>query len=136
MTNRVLAARSLGPRPLRATGRLDRLLIKDLILRTRIGIHPHEREPQRVRVNAEVEIRGDIRPHDDDIAQVLSYEDLIAQIKELTATGHINLVETLAVRIAEICLIDPRAVSARIRIEKLDVEPDAEAVGIEIERTR
>ena len=136
MTNRVLAAHSFRPAPLRATGRPDRLLIRDLVLRTRIGIHPHEREPQRVRVNAEVEIRGDIRPHDDDIAQVLSYEDLIAQIKELTATGHINLVETLAARIAEVCLIDPRAVCARIRIEKLDVEPDAGAVGIEIERMR
>ena len=136
MANRVLAARSVGRGPVRATGRLDRLLIKDLILRTRIGIHPHERAPQRVRINAEIEIRADGAPHKDDIAQVVSYEDLIAQIKELSSAGHINLVETLAARIAEVCLIDPRAVCARIRIEKLDVEPDAGAVGIEIERMR
>ena len=136
MTNRVLAARSVGRGPVRATGRPDRLLIRDLVLRTRIGIHPHEREPQRVRINAEIEIRGDGHPHNDDIAGVLSYEGLIAQIKELTSAGHINLVETLAAKIAEICLIDPRALSVRVRIEKLDVEPDAGAVGIEIERMR
>ena len=136
MTNRVLAARSFRPAPLRAGARADRLLIRDLVLRTRIGIHPHEREPQRVRVNAEVEIDGTGAPHQDDIAGVISYEDLIAEIKALAAAGHINLVETLADRIAEICLADPRAACARIRVEKLDVEPDAAAVGIEIERVR
>ncbi len=135
MENRVLAVR---PAPLglaRETGRLDRLLIKDLILLARIGIYAHEREPQRVRLNAEVEILGDPRPIGDDIANVVSYEDLIARIKDLAGDGHINLVETLAARIADICLEHPRAARARIRVEKLDVEPGA-AVGIEIERGR
>lgn len=136
MDNRVLAARPVGPGYARETGRPDRLLIKDLVLRARIGIHPHEREPQRVRINAEIEIRGGARPQGDDITQVVSYEDLVARIKDLVAAGHINLVETLAERVAEVCLADPRAVSARIRVEKLDVEPDAAAVGIEIERVR
>ena len=135
MNNRVLAARPASPGLAREAGRLDRLLIKDLTLKARIGIHPHERAPQRVRVNAELEILGDPRPIGDDIANVVSYEDLIARIKDLIASGHINLVETLAARIADICLADPRAVRAHIRVEKLDVEPDA-AVGIEIERVR
>ncbi len=135
MDNRVLAARPAAPGLARETGRLDRLLIKDLTLKARIGIHPHEREPQRVRINAEVEILGDPRPIGDDIANVISYEDLVARIKGMIGAGHINLVETVAARIADICLADPRAVRALIRVEKLDIEPGA-AVGIEIERLR
>ena len=135
MDKRVLAARPGLPGLARESGRLDRLLIKDLTLKARIGIHPHEREPQRVRINAEVEILGDPRPIGDDIANVISYEDLVARIKDMIGAGHINLVETLAARIADICLADPRAVRVFIRVEKLDIEPGA-AVGIEIERVR
>ena len=135
MDKRVLAAHPAAPGFVREPGRLDCLLIKDLTLLARIGIYPQEREPQRVRINAEVEILGDPRPIGDDIAKVISYEDLIARIKDLIGAGHINLVETLAARIADICLDDPRAVRALIRVEKLDIEPGA-AVGIEIERVR
>ncbi len=135
MDKRVLAAHPAAPGFAREPGRLDRLLIKDLTLLARIGIYPQEREPQRVRINAEVEILGDPRPIGDDIAKVISYEDLIARIKDLIGAGHINLVETLAARIADICLDDPRALRALIRVEKLDIEPGA-AVGIEIERVR
>ena len=45
-----------------------------------------------------------------------------------------NLVETLAERLAGICLQDPRVRSARVRVEKLDVFADAVSVGVEIER--
>jgi len=43
-------------------------------------------------------------------------------------------VETLAERIAALCLDDARVRSVRIRVEKLDVFPDATSVGVEIER--
>lgn len=136
MENRAWAARSVVSGAFREPVRPDRVLIKDLVLQARIGIHPHERAPQRVRLNIEVEVRRDVLPGADQIAEVISYEDLIAGIRALIAEGHINLVETLAARIAEICLADPRALRARVRVEKLDVEPDAEAVGVEIERAR
>lgn len=136
MENRAWAARSVVSGAFREPVRPDRVLIKDLILQARIGIHPHERAPQRVRLNIEVEVRSEPRPHGDEIAEVISYEDLIAGIRALIAEGHINLVETLAERVAEICLADPRALRARVRVEKLDVEPDAAAVGVEIERAR
>jgi dihydroneopterin aldolase len=44
------------------------------------------------------------------------------------------LVETLAERIAEACLADPRIHLARIRVEKLDIFADAASAGVEIER--
>ena len=42
--------------------------------------------------------------------------------------------ETLAERVAEACLRDPRVRVARVMMQKLDVFADAASVGVEIER--
>lgn len=137
MDNRVLAARLVHSGERRETSRLDRLLIKELVVQASIGIHPHEKAaPQRVRIGVELEVGGNPRAIGDNIANVVSYEDIIGRIKALIAAGHIHLVETLAERIADVCLEDLRTRKVRVSVEKLDVEPDAEAVGIEIERVR
>ena len=57
-------------------------------------------------------------------------------IKAIVAAGHINLVETLAERIAALGLADHRVEAARVRVEKLHVVAEAESVGVEIERFR
>ena len=53
-----------------------------------------------------------------------SYDDLVGAVKAIVAAGHINLVETLAERIAERCLADKRIVSVLVRVEKLERGPD------------
>jgi dihydroneopterin aldolase len=117
--------------------RLYRILVRDLVLKCLIGIHPHELlAPQRVRVNVEMAVYEQAGPLSDDIKNVVSYEDVIEGIKKMLADGHINLVETLAEKIAELCLTDERVNSVRIRVEKLDVYAEAASVGIEIERRR
>ena len=75
-------------------------------------------------------------PRNDDLANVVSYDTVIAGIKALLDRGHINLVETLAEAIAELCLAEPRVIEARIGVAKLEVEPAASGVGVEIERRR
>jgi len=114
-----------------------RIRITDLVLPARIGVYDCERQaPQRVRINVELKVAEDGRPLDDDIANVLSYEDIVDGIRGILGRGHINLVETLAEDIASLCLIDDRVAQARIAVDKLDVEADAAAVGVEIERSR
>ena len=68
----------------------------------------------------------------DQIAEVPSYDDILKGIRAIVSEGHINLVETLAERIASHCLNDKRIVQVRVRIEKLERGPDA--VGVEIVR--
>ena len=80
--------------------------------------------------------RGKPSPVDDDIANVVSYEDIVTGIEALLGTGHINLVETAAESIAALCLKDRRVVKARVRVEKLDVFDNTASVGVEIERSR
>jgi dihydroneopterin aldolase len=70
------------------------------------------------------------------LADVVSYEPLVAEAKRIVASGHVALVETLAERLAELCLADPRVALARVRVEKLDIIPEAASVGVEIERRR
>lgn len=118
-----------------ADAKLYRILVRDLVLKCLIGIHPHELlAPQRVRVNVDMAVYEQAGPLSDDIANVVSYEDTIEGIKRMLAEGHINLVETLAEKIAALCLTDPRVASVRVRVEKLDVYAEAASVGIEIER--
>lgn len=128
------------PTPLRTVALPDAgaatrtLFIRDLMLECSIGIHSHERDAdQRVRVNIDLTVRDD-RPVDDKIANVISYDDIVGGITAIVAGGHINLVETLADRIGDFCMSDPRAVAARVRVEKLDAIAEAASVGVEIER--
>lgn len=117
--------------------KLYRILVRDLVLKCLIGIHAHELlAPQRVRINVDMAAVEQAGPLSDDIANVVSYEDVIEGIKRMLAEGHINLVETLAEKIAALCLADERVSSVRVRVEKLDVYAEAASVGIEIERRR
>ncbi len=114
-----------------------RVYVRDFILPANIGVHDSERNgPQRVRINVDLQVDEGAAPLDDDIAKVYSYEKIIDGVRAIIAGGHINLVETLAERIALLCFEDRRVTRARVAVDKLDVEPDAAALGIEIERTR
>jgi dihydroneopterin aldolase len=55
-------------------------------------------------------------------------------VRALVAERHVNLIETLAERIASLVLEDRRVREVSVRVEKLDIFPDAASVGIEIVR--
>ncbi|HEY1504227.1 MAG TPA: dihydroneopterin aldolase [Stellaceae bacterium] len=113
-----------------------RVFVRDLVLPCSIGIYPREKGlRRRVRVNAEIQVAGPL-PDNDDFADVVNYETIVAGIKAITEAGHINLVETLADRIATLCLADHRVMATRVMVEKLDVWPETESVGIVVERKR
>lgn len=111
------------------------VFIRDLVLPCSIGVHRHEKDAeQRVRINLDLAVSEGDQPINDDLQNVICYEGLAEGIEEIVSHGHINLVETLAENIADMCLGDRRVQSARVRIEKLDILNDAESVGVEIER--
>ena len=113
------------------------LFVHDLVLPCRIGVHQHEREAdQPVRINVDLAVRESGGLTNDKLANVVCYEDLIDGIRSVVGGDHVNLVETLAENIAALCLKKERVVGARIRIEKINIFPEAGGVGIEIERTR
>ena len=114
---------------------LRRVFIRDLVLACSIGVYDFEHEaPQRVRINIDLAVHESGAQLNDDIGNVVCYEQITKGIRAIVADGHTKLVETLAERIAAMCLQDTRVNSARVRVEKLDVFADAASVGIEIER--
>ena len=61
---------------------------------------------------------------------------MVKNVKAIVQDGHVNLVETLAEKIADKVLKNRSIKRIRVRVEKLDIIPEASSVGIEIERTR
>jgi 7,8-dihydroneopterin aldolase/epimerase/oxygenase len=117
-------------------GRTMKVLVRDLILPCRIGVYSHEKDhEQRVRINLKLTC-VEHPAINDEHRNVVCYADVVEGIRRILGEGHINLVETLAERIAAQCLDDHRIVGAKVRVEKLDVMPEASAVGVEIERQR
>lgn len=114
---------------------LTRVFVRDLVLEGQIGVYDSEHgRTQRIRFNVDLRVRlSAAAMRADQLGQVLSYEDVVNGIKALLADGHVGLVETLAERIADQAMADPRVALARIAVEKLDVFPGA-SVGVEIER--
>jgi dihydroneopterin aldolase len=114
-----------------------RVFVRDLIVYSVIGVHRHERNaPQRVRINIDLTVAEERRPINDQLANVVCYEEVVNRIREIAESGHINLVETLAEYIAASCLEDSRVHRVVVRVEKPDVFEDAASVGIEIDRSR
>ncbi len=123
------------PRIASAGRSLRHVFIRDMILSGSIGIHRHEKKTQqRVRINLDLAVDEGGQPINDDIDNVICYEQLAEGVGDIVSRGHVNLVETLAENIAAMCLEDLRVRSARVRVEKLDVLEDVESVGVEIER--
>ena len=119
---------------------LRRVVLRDMRLAGRIGVHPHEQAaPQRLLLNLELTVEdeaaslpGGIGP--DELGRVVDYERLATTVRRIVGSGHVRLVETLAERLAMACLEDGRVRTARVRVEKLDVFEDVDAAGVEIVR--
>lgn len=113
-----------------------RIFVRDLVVAASIGIHAHEkRQRGRLRVSAELTVAAPV-PHDDAFDQALNYEIIVAGIKAIAAAKHINLVETFAEQVMALCLADRRVRVVRVTVEKLDIYPEAQSVGVTIERRR
>ncbi len=114
---------------------LDRISVRDYVREVEIGAFRSERGVlQRIRFNVVLEVSHHTAAEDDDVDKVISYDTITEAIEQELAAERINLLETLAERVAARCLADPRAVRAFVRIEKLDRIPGS--LGVEIVRSR
>ncbi len=111
--------------------------IRGLELMASIGIRRRERErQQRVRISVDLTAKPAAAIPGEDRRRIINYEKIVAAIREIAASGHIDLCEGFAERICNACFADVRVERVRVWVEKLEVFPDAEGVGAIIERTR
>ena len=115
----------------------DQIQIKDLHLRTIIGINEEERrDRQDVLINivlyADIQAAGAC----DDIDHAVNYRTITKRVIKLVEESQFYLVEKMAAEIAAICLKDPRVEEVSVRVEKPGALRFARSVGVEIHRTR
>jgi dihydroneopterin aldolase len=74
----------------------------------------------------------------DDLAQTVNYGTLVDDVKAAVERDPVDLIETVAQRIADVCLLDTRVEWARVTLHKPDAPIDAtySDVALTITRTR
>jgi len=116
---------------------LDQILIEGLTLPAFIGMFAHEYDaPQPICFDVIVDIAPLMATDEHDTDNILRYDHIVADIKEILAAGHIDLVETLAENVAKACLSYSRAQQACVTVTKPAAFEDADAVGIRITRRK
>lgn len=116
---------------------MDRVIIKDLLVRGIIGINDWEREkPQDILIN--ITIFADLRTagETDDISYSINYRTIAKKAQARAETAERLTVEALAEDIAKLCLEEPGVSKASVRVEKPNAVRFARSVGVEVERTK
>ena len=86
------------------------VFVEGLALDAEIGLYDHERgRTQPLSVDVELQLTP-VTAHG--IHGTVNYETLAAKARALAASGHVELVETFAERLAAACLDHPRALRA------------------------
>jgi len=113
-----------------------RLIVRDFRVSMAIGIFECDRDrTEPLLINMEVDVRLPENWQADSYDRVLGYDKLVDMARKLTSSGHLNLVETLAEKLAEGCFAWPQVEKVKIRIEKPEIFDDC-VVGVEISRKR
>ena len=114
----------------------DQIHIKNLLLRTIIGINEEERRnKQDVLINITL-YTDHTTAASDDIADTVNYRTITKQTIKLVEESQFNLVEKMALEITNLCLADPRVERAVVTVEKPGALRFAHSVGVTVDRMR
>ena len=115
-----------------------RIFVHGLLIQASIGVHPHEYEAvQPVIIDVDLDMGDMPAPKDDRLHETLDYSLVAGKAEEIALEAHVQLVETLAARIADWALsADPRVMACTVRIAKPQALLKADAAGVEVVRTR
>jgi dihydroneopterin aldolase len=116
-------------------GALRRLSVERLRVQASVGILEHElASRQPLLVSVAVEQHGaPLLPAADDVQHVLDYRLLREAVLAETQAGHVNLLETLAGRIAQRLLARRSVRRVQVRITKPNIFPDCDGATVDID---
>jgi dihydropteroate synthase len=133
------AARGPATGPDTSASRPDRITLTGLRLGGRHGVFEYEREQgQEFVVDATLELDTAPAAGTDDLRRTVDYGGLAADLAAVVTGEPVNLLETLAGRLAAVCLRDPRVLAAEVTVHKPEAPiPLAFSdVSVTIRRTR
>lgn len=115
----------------------DCIYIKDLLVRTIIGVNDWEREKkQDVLINLTLYSELSAAGRSDSIEETINYRTITKKVIKHVETSELFTIEALAQDIADICLADRRVNRAVVQVEKPGALRFARSVGVEIDRQR
>ena len=113
----------------------DQIHIEELEISTHIGVPEEERvNPQRLTVSITLWPRHDARDLGDNIDKTINYSAVAEEVKNFVRDQSVNLIETLADRLAMHLLKNFRMERVTIELRKFPFE-DAKYVSLTITRT-
>jgi FolB domain-containing protein len=116
---------------------MDKVIIKDLLVRGIIGIRDWEREKEQdILINVVVFTDTTRAAQTDDIADCVDYSSLSKKLQQHAESAARLTVEALANDLANICLEQALAQKVIVRVEKPGAVRFAKSVGVEVERSR
>ncbi len=115
-----------------------RIFVRGLMIQASIGVHPHEYEStQPIIIDIELDM-GDMNlPKQDRLHETLDYSVVAQKAEDIALEAHVQLVETLAERIADWALgADPRVQRCAVSISKPQALLKADVTGVEVIKTK
>ena len=115
----------------------DQIHIKDLHLRTIIGINEEERRNrQDVLINLVLDVDTRLAGESDDIDQAVNYRTISRSVRDFVEASNFGLIEKLADGVARLCLEDERVQRVDVRLRKPGALRLGRTVGLDITRHR
>ncbi|TKI04912.1 bifunctional dihydroneopterin aldolase/7,8-dihydroneopterin epimerase [Martelella alba] len=116
---------------------MDIVFIKGLTVMAVIGVYDWEQN-RRQKLVFDIEMAWDNRPaaRSDNVQDCLSYADVSEAVLAHVSSGRFALVERVADEVADLLLRRFHSPRVRIQVSKPGAVPQAETVGVIIERAR
>jgi len=117
----------------------DTIAIVGLRGQGRHGVYPHERaEGQDFVVDVSLEVDLGPAAASDDLTDTVDYGALAGRLMTIVTGESVNLIETLAGRLADACLADPRVTAATVTVHKpqAPIPHEFADVAVTLRRTR
>lgn len=113
---------------------MDTIIIRDLEVFSCIGVHEAERSrPQRLLVSVEMTVDVSTAAVKDDVRWTIDYESVCQRIEAISKERSWNLIETLAVEIAETIMREFTPASATVEVKKFAL-PKTAFVAVRVTR--
>ncbi|MEC8643727.1 MAG: dihydroneopterin aldolase [Pseudomonadota bacterium] len=113
---------------------MDKIFIKNLRIRTTIGVLPHERKyPQLIVISLEIFFSGEAK-NSDQISDALDYDAICSQTVELVKKTSFRLIERLAEEVAQSIIKKFGAEKVNVLLIKPNALKHTSEVGIQISR--
>jgi dihydroneopterin aldolase len=101
----------------------DRIAVRGITAHAHHGVYDWERERgQPFRVDAVLELDTAPAAADDDLGKTVNYAALAQRLHAVLTGDPVDLLETLAQRLADVCLADPLVDAVEITVHKPEAE--------------